>query len=125
MLYYKGSKAALVVFDLTQPKTLKRAMEWIEELHKNADPNIVIALLGNKCDLEEERNISYNEANRFAEEKGLYYFECSAKTGQNVRDIFITVMEKIPVFEKTNFSKIEGLQLDEKPKESSIWLKYC
>ena len=76
----------------------------MEELTKNADPNIVIALVGNKSDLEDQRRISTEEAKKFCEENGLLYFECSAKTGANVREVFISVMEKIPIFEKANFS---------------------
>ncbi len=94
-------------------------MEWIEELHKNADPNIVIALIGNKLDLFNERQVTYDEASKFAEENGLYYYECSAKTGENVREIFIQVMEKIPIFEKTNFSMIDGSNLANQTQEST------
>ena len=110
-LYYKTSKAALIVFDLTNPSSLKKAMDWIEELHKNADPNIVMALVGNKVDMTDQRQISSEEAAKFAEENGLYYYECSAKTGENVREMFIEVMEKVPIFEKANFNVIEGNSL--------------
>ena len=83
----------------------------MEELTKNADPNIVIALVGNKSDLEDQRRVSTEEAKKFSEENGLLYFECSAKTGTNVRDIFISIMEKIPIFDKANFS-IENENID-------------
>lgn len=56
-LYYKNAKGAIVVFDVTIEKSLQRAKEWISELNQNAEPDIVIALVGNKCDLESERVI--------------------------------------------------------------------
>ena len=54
-LYYKNAKGAIVVFDITAEKSLQRAKEWITELHQNAEPDIIITLVGNKCDLEAER----------------------------------------------------------------------
>lgn len=64
-MYYKGSKAAIVVYDITSyvfnlnnPKeTFRRAKDWIRELNENASANIVIALVGNKLDLEESRQV--------------------------------------------------------------------
>lgn len=56
-LYYKKARGAIVVFDITNEKSLARAKEWISELHQNAEPDIVIALVGNKADLEEERAV--------------------------------------------------------------------
>lgn len=61
---------------------------WIEELHKQADPNIVIALAGNKCDLVERRAITSDEAREFAQEAGLLFFETSAKEAINVQTLF-------------------------------------
>lgn len=57
-LYYKTAKGALVVFDITAEKSFQRAKEWISELHQNAEPDILISLVGNKIDLESERKVS-------------------------------------------------------------------
>jgi small GTP-binding protein len=60
-MYYKGSKAAIVVFDLTLYDTFKKAQQWIKELNENASADIVIALVGNKLDLEENRQVMTEE----------------------------------------------------------------
>lgn len=57
-LYYKNAKAAIVVYDITTEKSLQRAKSWIAELHQNAEPDIIITLVGNKSDLSEHRKIS-------------------------------------------------------------------
>ena len=57
-LYYKTAKGALVVFDITAEKSFQRAKEWISELHQNAEPDILISLVGNKVDLESDRKVS-------------------------------------------------------------------
>jgi Ras-related protein Rab-5C len=56
-LYYKKAKGAVVVYDVTQASSMERAKDWIEELNENAEPDVVIALVGNKCDLAEFRQI--------------------------------------------------------------------
>ena len=47
----RGSQAAIVVYDITNKDTFVRAKSWVRELKSQADPKIVIALAGNKCDL--------------------------------------------------------------------------
>lgn len=61
------------------------------------DDEIVIMLIGNKSDLVDDepinRAVTYQEASKFAKEKGLYYFETSAKTGHNVKESFQFMVE--------------------------------
>jgi small GTP-binding protein len=59
--YYKGAKGALVAYDITRPATLESVDRWITELKKSCDENVTICLIGNKCDLEEERKVSVEE----------------------------------------------------------------
>ena len=116
-LYYKNAKAAVIVFDLTNVHSYERAVDWIDELHQNADPDIVIALVGNKADLGAQRAVGAELAAAFALKNGLLYFECSAKTGENVKELFVGVMEKIPVVQRANFSILEGANLEEVQQE--------
>ncbi|OBA15485.1 uncharacterized protein OGAPODRAFT_16436 [Ogataea polymorpha] len=99
-MYYRNAQAALVVFDITQESSLDKAKYWIKELQKQASSGIVIALVGNKLDLEEERKISKDEAQAFANELGLMYAEVSAKTGEKVKDCFKDIALKLPLEEK-------------------------
>jgi Ras-related protein Rab-5C len=50
-MYYRNAQAALVVYDITKPSSLTKAQHWVAELHRQASPGIVIALVGNKYDL--------------------------------------------------------------------------
>jgi GTPase SAR1 family protein len=73
-----------------------KAQTWIKELQRQANPNIVIALAGNKLDLANKRAVSYEEAKAYADESSLLFMETSAKTAANVMDIFTSIAKKLP-----------------------------
>lgn len=79
------------MYDLTNADTFGRAKSWIKELQRQANPDIVIALVANKSDLASKRVVSEEEAQAYAEENGLLFMETSAKTGINVNDIFVAI----------------------------------
>lgn len=58
-MYYRGAQAAIVVYDITNQDTFGRAKTWVKELQRQASPNIVIALSGNKADLSSKRMVDY------------------------------------------------------------------
>ncbi len=56
-MYYRNAAAAVVVYDITSEATFDVLQEWITELHRLGPPNIVLAIAGNKCDLEDKREV--------------------------------------------------------------------
>lgn len=139
-MYYRNAQAAVVVYDVTKASSLEKAKSWVKELQRQANPNIVIALAGNKVDLvqggeegtaassskkeggldvakededeeaddatatpeeqEQETNgaeslraVPKEEAQAYAAEAGLLFFETSAKTGEGVVEIFTEIGE--------------------------------
>ncbi|XP_012672796.1 ras-related protein Rab-5C-like [Clupea harengus] len=95
-MYYRGAQAAIVVFDITSTDSLTRAKNWVKELQKQANPNIVIALAGNKADLANKRTVEFQEAQDYADENSLLFMETSAKTALNVNEIFMAIAKKLP-----------------------------
>jgi len=95
-MYYRGAQAAIVVYDITNADTFARAKTWVRELQRQARPDIVIALAGNKSDLGTRRTVEYEEANAYAEENGLLFMETSAKNANNVNEIFLAIARKLP-----------------------------
>jgi len=96
-MYYRNANCAVVVYDITQTASLEKARTWIRELQRQADPSIVIALCGNKLDLAARRQVSQEEAKKYAEEEGLMWMETSAKTGEGVAEVFTAIAKKLPL----------------------------
>ena len=95
-MYYRGAQAAIVVYDISNKETFQKAQTWIKELQRQANPNIVIALAGNKLDLAGKRAVTFDEAKAYADECGLLFMATSAKTAANVMDIFTSIARKLP-----------------------------
>lgn len=93
--YYRGAVGAMLVYDITKRQTFEHIPRWLEELRGHADKNIVIILIGNKCDLEDQRDVPTEDAKEFAEKEGLFFLETSALEATNVEDAFLTVLNEI------------------------------
>jgi hypothetical protein len=83
--------AAIVVYDITSHESFERAKQWIKELQRNGNADIVIALSGNKLDLADKRAVQTQEAQEYAEENGILFSETSAKTAANVNELFVAI----------------------------------
>jgi len=95
-MYYKNAHAAIVVFDVTSPVSFERAQKWVNELLEKAKSGIVIALCGNKVDLDENRQVSAETAKKYAEQIGSFYIEVSAKINLNIDRLFEDIAHKLP-----------------------------
>jgi len=94
-MYYRNANCAVVVYDITQPTSFEKAKTWIRELQRQADPSIIIAICGNKSDLAPRRQVTEEEAKKYAEEEGLMWSETSAKTGEGVQEVFNNIAKKL------------------------------
>ncbi len=90
-IYFKGSNAAIGVYDVTAPDTLLKIPGWVSSI-KKAVGNIPMILIGNKIDLD--RKVDREEAEDLAKRLNCEYLETSAKTGENVDDAFTMITEK-------------------------------
>merc|ERR1712060_968696 len=96
-MYYRGAAAAIVTFDITSKNSFKQAEIWINELQTQVgNDKIVIALAGNKVDLETAREVSTESARKLADDKGIFYLETSAKENVNVSELFKEVAKRLP-----------------------------
>lgn len=87
MTYVENAEAGILVYDVTRKETFENIENWHNEI-KNASPNISLILVGNKIDLEGEREITKEQGQEIAQKLNLSYIETSAKTGENINDAF-------------------------------------
>mmetsp|Transcript_54453 Transcript_54453/g.110721 ORF Transcript_54453/g.110721 Transcript_54453/m.110721 type:complete len:122 (+) Transcript_54453:3-368(+) len=95
-MYYRGAAAAIVVFDVTNPDSFEGAKSWVRELKRRGDPNVVIALAGNKSDIVAKRKVDAEVADEYAKEHSLIYMDTSAKTAHNVKELFDAIAARLP-----------------------------
>ncbi|TNM91998.1 hypothetical protein fugu_019010 [Takifugu bimaculatus] len=118
--YYRGAAGALMVYDITRRSTYNHLSSWLTDARNLTNPNTVIILIGNKADLEAQRDVTYEEAKQFAEENEL---EALARTGthicpsvprgENVEDAFLEAAKKI-------YQNIQDGSLDLNAAESGV-----
>ena len=86
--YYRGANSIIIVFDVSDKKSFISITEWLKQIEKHAKENVFKFLVGNKSDLENERQVTYEEAKKYADEHDLPYIETSAKNGININELF-------------------------------------
>ena len=86
--YLTDSRAGIIVFDITERESFKNVKKWYDIITRVALPNIILILVGNKVDLTTSRVISTEEGMELAKELNIYYMETSAKTNQNIENVF-------------------------------------
>ncbi|XP_062503687.1 ras-related protein Rab-4B-like [Corticium candelabrum] len=111
--YYRGAAGALLVYDIASRETYNALTNWLTDARTLASPNIVIILVGNKKDLEADREVTFLEASRFAQENELMFLETSALTGENVEEGFLKCARSI-------LSKVDAGELDPERMGSGI-----
>lgn len=93
--YYKGAHGIILVYDITDRQSFKDVENWLSEVEKFANENVVKLLVGNKCDLESQRQVTFAQGKEFADSLGVKFIETSAKNAINVDKAFFTLAEEI------------------------------
>jgi Ras-related protein Rab-1A len=126
--YYRGAHGILLLYDVTDRDSFKNLNNWLIEIEKNANKNVLKILIGNKTDLEDKRVISYNQGKEFADNYGLKFIETSVKKNLNVNEAFDTLGRELmkasgdkkiikqPPNKKISVAKVQDLNNNEKKK---------
>jgi len=111
--YYRGAAGAILVYDVTSRDSYNNVSSWLGDARNLADKNIAIVLVGNKIDLANDREVTFLEASRFAQENELMFLETSARTGEGVTEVFMKCA-------RTILTKVESGILDPNQMNSGV-----
>jgi small GTP-binding protein len=118
--YYKGAKGAFVVYDISRKTSFNNIDKWLFDLKNNGDENINIILIGNKIDLEHQREVTTEEGEKKAVLNKASFIETSAKNGDNIEKAFNLMIENVyENFKKENENK-ENIDSEELNKEKTL-----
>ena len=95
-MYYRGASFALIVYDITKKHTYEGAKRQVDEIQRRGDARCIIGLVGNKYDLKDFREVEEETAIEYANSKDIVFMEVSAKTGHNINNLIITLVDNQP-----------------------------
>lgn len=117
--YYQRAHGMVVVFAINDRRSFENVRIWLSSIKEYAEEDIQIILVGNKSDLQEEREVLTEEIRAQAEEFKMEFFETSSKENSNVTEAFDKIIHKIY---STVYSKPEGITLS---KGNKFFLSKC
>lgn len=118
--YYRNVHAVVYVYDMTKSVTFRNITNWIEECRSHSVNHVPMVLVGNKCDMNEQIQVSVNEAQKFADHHDMPLFETSAKSDSeqdHVEAIFMTLVHKL------KDSKEIHVQTEEERQQNNVDLE--
>ena len=123
--YFRGAQGALVVYDVTNRESFNNIKKWMEDIDKNCYNGIIIFLVGNKIDEIQNREVSIEEGKELGKKYKISYFECSAKTGKNIEELYFNIATIISkkIIEEQNLNKPVPIVLQsEVKKKNRKWI---
>ncbi|XP_070493660.1 ras-related protein Rab-8A [Chironomus tepperi] len=121
----------MLVYDCTQEKSFENIKNWIRNIEENAATDVEKMLLGNKCELNDKRQVTKERGEQLAVEYGIKFLETSAKNSINVEEAFFTLARDIKIkmekrLEANNPPKGHQLKANEPPRKPGLgWLSKC
>jgi small GTP-binding protein len=89
--YYRGAMAIMLVYDVTCLESFKNVAKWMRNIDENAKEDVIKFIVGNKCDMADEREVAMEAGMKVANQYGVRFIETSAKTNRNISEVFIEV----------------------------------
>ncbi|PHJ22164.1 rab6 [Cystoisospora suis] len=124
--YIRDSSAAVVVYDITNRASFLNTTKWIEDVRAERGSDVIISLVGNKTDLNDRRQVSYEEGQKKAQEHDILFMETSAKAGYNIKNLFRRLASALPGLESQHTpsdAQMVDVQLNATPQQQDLTSK--
>ncbi|KAJ6253990.1 ras and ef-hand domain-containing protein [Anaeramoeba flamelloides] len=119
LMYFRGAKGVIIVFDVTNQASFRKAKKWFEEILLRGLENSRVVLVGNKIDCKKsDRIVDQSKAEEYAKENGIMYCETSAKTGEGVKEMFFNLAKELPIITQQENSDLELSYNDTETEEN-------
>jgi len=116
--YYRGAQGVMLVYDVTDPSSFRNLREWVAGMMAHVSSSCRMIIVGNKCDLEDRKEVQEEKARALAEEYGFKFIEASAKTNKNVDHAFDMLVREI----KARMDGDAGIKPVPQPKPEAVGL---
>lgn len=108
--YYRGAQAVIIMYDITDRKTFEDINYWICDIMVKSGNDFLKVLVGNKVDLDDKRIITFEEGKQLADKHNINFFETSAKTGQNIEELFNHLSKQVyDIIKKEKIIKVDNM----------------
>ena len=121
--YFRGSHGLFLIYDITNRDSFKNLENWLSEIEENANKNVLKFLIGNKCDLENDREIETKEGQDFANRNVMQFMETSAKEDKNINEAFEALAKLMMEFSNEKNSSLNKADTKVLKKSSGKDLK--
>lgn len=109
--YYRNAVGAILTYDITSEESFKNVSKWLQEAKELAGDDIICILVGNKKDLEVNRQVPFLKASEFAQQNSLSFYETSARTGYHINEVFSVLTKSILVkVSQDKFNENSGIK---------------
>ncbi|XP_058494929.1 ras-related protein Rab-3B [Solea solea] len=95
--YYRGAMGFILMYDITNEESFNAVQDWATQIKTYSWDNAQVIMVGNKCDMDEERIVPPEKGKHLADQLGFEYYEASAKENINVRQVFERLVDIICV----------------------------
>mmetsp|Transcript_8058 Transcript_8058/g.7134 ORF Transcript_8058/g.7134 Transcript_8058/m.7134 type:complete len:231 (-) Transcript_8058:50-742(-) len=109
-IFYRGAHCVFLTYDVTRDDTFLDVIDWLKEAKQHSNPDILLYLIGNQADLEDDRQVSRDRAIEFQKKNKIdAFFETSAKTGNNVEEVFALAAKQLYALHKRDSKTTEEI----------------
>lgn len=121
-IYFKDAQLVIICYSITDPKSFEKTKQWQKVVESSLGPKVPLVIVGNKSDLNSQRSVPTDEGRNYAQSINSPFYEVSAKSGQNISQMFNDIartLSKLQVFQASGHRRPHVEITDSQPEQSS------